>query len=93
MLRGKKYQSNKEWPRLGLLKIRSKFNHSKVHSYLLVKVFVIIFFNPYLFFHHVLYIEFDAPPSSLMGLTYESKGEQRKAKELGRAFWLVTLRG
>jgi hypothetical protein len=43
MLGGKKHQSNKKWPRLGLLKIRSKFGHSKVHSYLLVKVLVVVF--------------------------------------------------
>jgi hypothetical protein len=54
---GKKYQSNKKWPRLGLLKIRPKFGHSKVHSYLLAKVFVIIYFNPYLFFHNVSHVE------------------------------------
>jgi hypothetical protein len=46
MLGGKKYQSNKKWPRLGLLKIRSKSNNSKLHNHLLVKVFVVIFFNP-----------------------------------------------
>jgi hypothetical protein len=56
-VRGGKYQSKKEWPRLGLLKIRSKFGYSKVHNYLLVKVFIVIYFNLYLFFHHVLYIE------------------------------------
>ncbi len=80
MLRGKKYQSNKEWPRLGLLKIRSKFNHSKVHNYLLVKFFVIILFNPFFFFHHVLDVEFDAPPSSLMDSLVSPKvnnGRQR----------------
>ncbi len=56
MSRGKEYQSNKKWPRLGLLKIKSKFGHSKVHNYLLVKVFVVIFFNPYFFciMHHIL---------------------------------------
>jgi hypothetical protein len=56
MLEGKKYQSNKKWPRLGLLKIRPKSGHSKVHSYLLVKVFVVIFFNPYFFsiIYHIL---------------------------------------
>jgi hypothetical protein len=36
MLGGKKYQSNKKWPRLGLLKIRFKFGHLKVHNYLFV---------------------------------------------------------
>jgi len=45
MLRGKKYQSNKKWPRLGLLKIRVKFSHSKVHNYLLVNLFVVNFFQ------------------------------------------------
>jgi hypothetical protein len=43
ILWGKKYQSNKKWPRHGLLKIRSKSNHSKIHCYLLVRVFVVIF--------------------------------------------------
>jgi len=49
-VRGKKYQSHKKWPRLGLLKIKPKFGHSKVHSYLLVKVFIVIFLNPFFFF-------------------------------------------
>jgi hypothetical protein len=55
-VRWKKYQSRKHWPRLGLLKIKPKFGHSKVHSYLLVKVFVAIFLNPYLFpiMYHIL---------------------------------------
>jgi len=30
-------------PRLGLLKIRSKTRNSKIHSYLFVKFFVVIF--------------------------------------------------
>jgi hypothetical protein len=56
MLEKKKYQSNKKWPRLGLLKVRPKFGDSKVHNYLLVKVFVVIF--QYIFFFHcVSYIE------------------------------------
>jgi hypothetical protein len=38
MLGGKKYQFNKEWPRLGLLKVKSKSSHSKIHNYLLVKI-------------------------------------------------------
>jgi len=56
MLGGKKYQSNKKCPRLGFLKIRPKSSHSKVHNYLLVKVFVVLFFNPYLFsiMYHIL---------------------------------------
>jgi hypothetical protein len=49
MLGEKKYQFNKNWSRLGLLKIRPIFGHSKVYSYLLVKVFVVIFFNPFFF--------------------------------------------
>ncbi len=56
-VRGKKYQSNKNDQDLGLLKIWPKFGHSKVHSYLFVKFFVVVFFNSYLFFHHVSYIE------------------------------------
>jgi hypothetical protein len=46
----------KKWPRLGLLKIKPKSSHSKVHSYLLVKVFVVIFFNPFFFpiMYHIL---------------------------------------
>ncbi len=55
MLRGKKYQSNKKWPRLGLLKTRLKFDHSKVHTYLLVKIFVVIFFNPFFFPSCIIY--------------------------------------
>jgi hypothetical protein len=56
ILGGKKYQSNKKWPRLGLLKIRSKSGHSKVHNCLLVKDSVVIFFNPFFFpiMHHML---------------------------------------
>jgi hypothetical protein len=57
LLGGKEYQSNKKWPRLGLLKLRSKFGHSKIHNYLLVKVFIVVFFNPYIVFHHVSYIK------------------------------------
>jgi hypothetical protein len=57
MLGEKQYQSNKKWSRLGLLKIRPKFGHSKVHNFLLIKFFVVIFFNPYLFSYHVSYIE------------------------------------
>jgi len=45
MLGGKKYQSNKKWLRLGLLKIWPKSSHSKAHSYLFVKFFVVISFN------------------------------------------------
>jgi len=54
-LRGKKYQSKKKGPRLGLLKIRPKSSHSKVHSYLLVKVFIVIFFNPLFFPSCIMY--------------------------------------
>jgi hypothetical protein len=43
MLGGKKYQSNKKWPKLGLLKIKPKCGHSKVCGYLLIKIFVLIF--------------------------------------------------
>jgi hypothetical protein len=39
------------------LKIWPKFGQSKVHSYLFVKVFVVMFFNSNVFFHHVSYIE------------------------------------
>jgi len=56
MLR-EKNQSNKKWPRLGLLKIRPKYGHLKDHTYLVIKFIVVIIFNPYLFFHHVSYIE------------------------------------
>ncbi len=42
-VRGKKYQCNKKWPRLGLSKIWPKSNHSKVHSYLFIKFFAVIF--------------------------------------------------
>jgi len=45
----KKHQSNKKSPRLGLLKIWPKFSHSKVHNYLFVKFFVVIFFNSFFF--------------------------------------------
>jgi len=57
MLEGKKHESNKKWLRLGLLKIRSKSGHSKVHIYLLINFFVVMFFNLSFFFHHVSYIE------------------------------------
>jgi hypothetical protein len=33
-VKGKKYQLNKKWSRLGVLKVRPKFGHSKVHNYL-----------------------------------------------------------
>jgi hypothetical protein len=56
MLGGKKYQYNKKWSRLGLFKLWPKFGHSKVHSYLFVQIFV-MFFNSYLIFYHVSYIE------------------------------------
>jgi hypothetical protein len=56
MLGGGKYQSNKKWLILGLLKIRPESNHSEVHCYLLVKVFVVNFFNPFFFLimYHIL---------------------------------------
>jgi hypothetical protein len=41
---------------LGLLKIKPKFSHSKVHNYLLVKAFVVIF-SIHIFFsimYHIL---------------------------------------
>jgi hypothetical protein len=56
MLGGEKNASNKKKSRLGLLKIRSKFGHSKVHNYLLVNFFVVIFFNQFFFsiMHYIL---------------------------------------
>jgi hypothetical protein len=56
MLGEKTYQSNKKWPRSGLLKIRRKSGHSKVHNYLLIKFLTIILFNPFFFpiMNHIL---------------------------------------
>ncbi len=55
-VRGKKYQSNKKSQRLGLLKIWPNSNHSKVHNYLFINFFVIIFFNSFFFpiMYHIL---------------------------------------
>jgi hypothetical protein len=51
-VRGKEYQSNKKWLRLGLLKIKPKCGYSKVDSDLLTKIFVVIFSIHIYFFHH-----------------------------------------
>jgi hypothetical protein len=45
------------WKDFQLLEIRSKPNHSKVHNYLLVDVFVIIMFEINVFLKNVSYIE------------------------------------
>jgi hypothetical protein len=42
MLRGKNISIEQKMTKKGILKIRSKSSHSKVHNYLLVKIFVTV---------------------------------------------------
>jgi hypothetical protein len=46
----------KKITKIGTFENKAQFGHSKVHSHLLVKIFVAIFFNPYFFFimYHIL---------------------------------------
>jgi hypothetical protein len=48
IVKGQKKSIQQKMTKIGTL-IRSKFGHSKVHNYLLVKVFVVAFFNPFFF--------------------------------------------
>jgi hypothetical protein len=73
MLGGNKYQFNKKWPRLGLLKIRSKFGHSKVHNYLLVK-FCCNFFQSIFFPSCIIYWICRNPNFGLVTKARVSKG-------------------
>jgi len=55
-VKGEKISIQQKMSKIGTFKNKVQ-NHSKVHSYLLVEVVIVISFNPYLFFHHVSYIE------------------------------------
>jgi hypothetical protein len=56
-VRGKKISIQQKMTKIRTFENKVQIWSFNIHSYLLVKVFVIDFFNPYLFFHHVSYIE------------------------------------
>jgi hypothetical protein len=55
--KGKKISIQQKMTRLGFLKTWPKSDHSKIHSYLFIKIFGVIFFNSHYVFHYVSHID------------------------------------